>query len=256
MPVLTRYGLVQSRTVTSPAANFSDVAYSPVTDTVYGVCNNPLTVTEFTRSGDVLRSWTLGVGYGDTEGICWAYDDVFIIADEDTSIFGFPRLNAGNAGTTIALAANRSVNTGLGNLDGTTGGGFEGVGYDAERNIIYAVKERRTTAPTYLGMGVYEIVGSTGLARELFNAGTVLGATGVCTDLAAMHFDPISKHLFLLSEESDKVIECDVSGTVFGTRQLSVEATMTQPEGITFSRDGRTVWLCGEPNEWRRFEMF
>ena len=49
-----------------------------------------------------------------------------------------------------------------------------------------------------------------------------------------------------------QVIETDLAGNVLAT--LAV-AGMTQPEGIAFSWDCRTMWLTGEPNQWRRFEM-
>ena len=61
-------------------------------------------------------------------------------------------------------------------------------------------------------------------------------------------------HLFLLGQESESIIETDLNGTVFGMSALP--APMTQPEGITFSADRRTMWLVGEPNEMRRFTIF
>jgi uncharacterized protein YjiK len=254
-PRLSRYVLAQSTTVTSPTANFSSATYCPPRDTVLGISNGaPLAVYEYTRSGTLLRSWTLGTGFVDTESVCWCYDDWFCVSDEDTSVFSLIRLNAGNAGTTILRASCVNIDTGLGNLDGTTGGGFEGVAYDFEQDKFYACKERRSTAPTWQGMAVYEVLRS-GLARPLFDAPAILGATGICTDLADLFYEPRSRHLFLLSQESNKVIECDLAGTVLGTRALPTEATMTQAEGIAISWDCQTLWLTGEPNQFRRFEL-
>jgi hypothetical protein len=48
------------------------------------------------------------------------------------------------------------------------------------------------------------------------------------------------------------VIECDLAGTVLAILAIS---GMTQPEGIGFSWDCRTMWITGEPNQWRRFEL-
>jgi uncharacterized protein YjiK len=202
----------------------------------------------------LLRSWILGTGFLDTEGVGWCYDDVFAIADEDTSVISLARLNAGNAGTTILRASCTNIDTGLGDLDGTTGGGFEGVAYDFEQDKFYVCKEHRTTAPTWQGMAGYEVLRS-GLCRPLFDAPALLRATGLCTDLSDLFYEPRSKHLFLLSQESNKVMECDLAGTVLATRSLPVEAGMTQPEGIAFSWDCRTLWLTGEPNQFRRFEI-
>ena len=250
-PRLSRYVLAQSTTVTSPTANFSSATYCPPRDTVLGISNgSPLAVYEYTRTGTLLRSWTLGTGFADTEGVGWCYDDVFAISDEDTSVISLARLNAGNAGTTILRSSCTNIDTGLGNLDSTTGGGFEGVAYDFEQDKFYVCKERRTTAPTWQGMAVYEVLRS-GLCRPLFDAPAKLGATGLCTDLGDLFYEPRSKHLFLLSQESNKIIETDLAGTVRATLAVS---GMTQPEGIAFSWDCRTMWITGEPNQFRRFE--
>jgi uncharacterized protein YjiK len=91
-----------------------------------------------------------------------------------------------------------------------------------------------------------------GMAREQFVASAKLPA-GV-TDLADLFYDRFSKHLFLLSQEAESIIETDLSGTVFGISTLP--APMTQPEGITFSPDRKTMWLVGEPNQMRRFTIF
>jgi uncharacterized protein YjiK len=251
-PRLSRYVLAQSTTVAQPAGNFSSATYCPPRDTVLGISNGgPLAVYEYTRTGTLLRSWTLGTGFLDTESVCWCYDDWFCVSDEDTSVFSMMRLNAGNAGATILRASCTNIDTGLGDLDGTTGGGFEGVAYDFEQDKFYVCKERRSTAPTWQGMAVYEILRS-GLARPLFDAPALLGATGICTDLADLFYEPRSKHLFLLSQESNKVIETDLAGTVLATLAI---AGMTQPEGIAFSWDCRTMWITGEPNQFRRFEL-
>jgi uncharacterized protein YjiK len=251
-PRLSRYVLAQSTTVAQPTANFSSATFCPPRDSVLGISNGaPLAVYEYSRTGTLLRSWTLGTGFVDTESVCWCYDDWFCVSDEDTSVFSLMQLNAGNAGATILRSSCVNIDTGLGNLDGTTGGGFEGVAYDFEQDKFYAAKERRSTAPTWQGMAVYEVFRS-GVARPLFDAPAILGATGICTDLADLFYEPRSKHLFLLSQESNKVIECDLAGTVLAILAIS---GMTQPEGIGFSWDCRTMWITGEPNQFRRFEL-
>ena len=133
----------------------------------------------------------------------------------------------------------------------STGGGFEGVTYDPENHKFYVVKERQTAAPTSNGMAVYEVLMS-GLARQIFSAPVKLA--GLATDLADVFYDQHSRHLFLLSQESESIIETDLTGTVF--RTSAVPVPMTQPEGLTFSVDRSTLWVVGEPNEMRRFTVF
>ena len=247
---LDRYALAQVVTLANIATDCSGVAHSPITRTLFMIKNSTNAIYEFSEAGTWLRTITT-TGFSDCEGICWMYDDKFAISDEDTSQITIVTITAGTA--SLTKAGGTTVDTGLGNLDAGTGGGFEGVTYDPENHKFYAVKERRTTAPTYQGMVVYEVLMS-GLARAVFDAPTKLGTTGLATDLADIFYDVHSRHLFLLSQESERIIETDLSGTVF--RTSVVPAPMTQAEGLTFSADRSTMWVVGEPNEMRRFTVF
>ena len=247
---LDRYALAQTVTLPVIATDCSGVCYSPVTQTIFCIKNSSNSIYEFTQTGAHLRTIT-ATGFADCEGICWMYDDYFGISEEDTSSIVIVRIQP--ATTSLTKAGGTTVNTGLGNLDANTGGGFEGVTYDPENHLFYVVKERRSTAPTYQGMGVYRVA-MNGSWEIIFDAPTKLGATGLATDLADLFYDPHSRHLFLLSQESERIIETDLSGTVFRTSDVPVP--MTQPEGLTFSPDRSTMWVVGEPNQMRRFTVF
>ena len=247
---LDRYALAQSVTLANIATDCSGVAYSPVTRTLFVIKNSSNSIYEYTEAGAWLRTITT-TGFADCEGICWMYDDYFGISEEDTSSIVIVRIQPGTS--SLTKAGGTTVNTGLGNLDASTGGGFEGVTHDAENHKFYVVKERRSTAPTYQGMAVYE-VRMNGSWEIIFDTPTLLGVTGLATDLADLFYDQHSRHLFLLSQESERIIETDLSGTVLRTSVLP--APMTQPEGLTFSPDRSTLWVVGEPNEMRRFTVF
>lgn len=245
---LDRYALAQTVTLANIATDCSGVAYSPVTRTIFCIKNSTNAIYEFSETGTWLRTITT-TGFLDCEGICWMYDDKFAVSDEDTSQITIVTITPGTA--SLTKAGGTTVDTGLGNLDAGTGGGFEGLTYDPENHKFYVVKERQTAVPTSNGMAVYEVLMS-GLARQIFSAPVKLA--GVATDLADVFYDAHSRHLFLLSQESERIIETDLSGTVFRTSTLP--APMTQPEGLTFSADRSTMWVVGEPNEMRRFTVF
>jgi uncharacterized protein YjiK len=245
---LNRFALAQTVTLANIATDCSGVAHSPPTRSIFAIKNSTNAIYEYSETGTWLRTITT-TGFADCEGICWMYDDYFGISEEDTSSIVIVRIQPGTA--SLTKAGGTTVNTGLGNLDANTGGGFEGVSYDPENHKFYVVKERQSTAPTRNGMRVYEVLMS-GLAREIFSASAKLPAS--VTDLADLFYDRFSKHLFLLGQESETIIETDLNGTVFGISALP--GPMTQAEGITFSADRRTMWLVGEPNEMRRFTQF
>ena len=247
---LDRFALAQAVALPVIATDCSGVCYSPATRTIFCIKNSSNSIYEFTETGTWLRTITT-TGFADCEGICWMHDDCFGVSEEDTSSIVIVRIQPGTA--SLTKAGGTTVNTGLGNLDANTGGGFEGVTYDPENHKFYVVKERRSTAPTYQGMVVYEVLMS-GLARSLFDVAAVLGATGLSTDLADIFYDQHSRHLFLLGQESERIIETDLNGTVF--RISNVPGPMTQVEGLTFSTDRSTMWVVGEPNEMRRFTVF
>jgi uncharacterized protein YjiK len=245
---LNRYALAQTVTLANISTDCSGVAHSPPTRSIFVIKNSTNAIYEYSETGTWLRTITT-TGFADCEGICWMYDDYFAISEEDTSSIVIVRIQPGTA--SLTKAGGTTVNTGLGNLDANTGGGFEGVSYDPENHKFYVVKERQSTAPTRNGMRVYEVL-MNGLAREIYSASAKLPAS--VTDLADLFYDRFSKHLFLLSQENESIIETDLSGTVFGISTLP--GPMTQAEGITFSADRQTMWLVGEPNQMRRFTLF
>lgn len=247
---LDRFALAQTVALPVIATDCSAVTYSPVTRTLFMIKNSSNSIYEFTVTGAHLRTITT-TGFLDCEGLCWMYDDKFAISDEDTSQITIVTITPVTA--SLTKAGGTTVDTGFGNLDAGTGGGFEGITYDPESHKFYVAKERRSTAPTYQGMVVYEVLMS-GLARPVFDVVSALGVTGISTDLADIFYDQHSRHLFLLGQESERIIEMDLNGTVF--RISNVPGPMTQAEGLTFSTDRSTMWVVGEPNEMRRFTVF
>lgn len=137
--------------------------------------------------------------------------------------------------------------------DSTSNNGLEGVAFSPETLInparVYAVKEKNPMRvyrfdlpedPNPMELFSYNtnlVVEEPFIAEEQFSS--------IVTDLAGMVFDKITGHLFILSQESHKVLQVDPdTGAIISTLNLS---GAPQYEGITIGSDGEIV-VVSEPH--------
>ena len=192
-------------------------------------------------NGTFKRHITLS-GFDDTEGICLfsAASNQFAIIEESVARISIVTIESST--TNIARTSGRSFETGLRFLPNTHDFGFEGITYDALNDWFYIVKEAEP-------MAVYRVrdEGTNIVTEELFEAETMLCRWA--TDLSGIHFDPLTEHLLILSDEAAVVQECDLQGNVVNL--FSVDHV--QPEGIVLSEGGTDMYIVGEPHEIERF---
>ena len=120
--------------------------------------------------------------------------------------------------------------------------GFEGVAYNAAIDQFYVVKEKSSRQ-------VYQVANS-GAATLMTTVTSAVTGTGV-TDLSGVFFDNSpGGHLYVLSDEGNRIIDVGLDGTLYGT--LAIPGT--QPEGITFSPDGLNMYIIGETREFYHFQ--
>lgn len=234
-------------TLPSIVSNASGAAYYDATDSIFVIRNNPQQLYEYTASGALLRTITL-TNFSDTEAVCWVSGSTFAILDEDLStITVFPILPAT---TTINRNHYFNIDTGFGNLDIDTGGGFEGLAYDAIRDVFWIAKERQHTLipPSRVGMRIYT-VSWTGSIHEPWLAYMVLPPS--ITDISEIYHNRYTDTLIVLSDENKAIAEVTMDGVV--REVLNYPVGMTQPEGITFDTTGTRMWLISEPNTMRRY---
>ena len=100
-------------------------------------------------------------------------------------------------------------------------------------------------------MGVARVTWSTNAVYTewIFDAETVLD--GICEDLSDVTYDPVTGHLLLLSDESEKLVECTLDGQVI--RELSTPGY--QVEGVYLAPDRSTLHVVGEPMEYSRYKL-
>ncbi len=246
--VLDRLSLVMSNTnldgETDYKANFSGCCLSPSRDELLIAINRsenfskPPAIQVYDRAGNYLRHISLN-DFNDVEGLC-LYDaarNVYALVDESVNDITLVTITNG----TTAIAKSEGVVLATGIAPGADG--LEGVTYDTTRDVFYVVQE--------LPMAVFQVStnGGSVVSEELFHAPSVLA--GLCTDLADIRYDPSSDHLFLLSDESKLIVECERDGTIIATRPIAG----TQPEGIALVPGEPWIYLCGEPNELYGYEV-
>jgi uncharacterized protein YjiK len=217
MPSTGELLVILNRTTTSPFAPAIQV-YSP--------------------SGTYLRAISL-TGFDDTEGLC-AYkpaSNLFAILEEGRSDISIVTITS----NTTSIAKSSATVIAM-NRPYTDNNAWEGVTYDPVNNAFFVVKER-------VPMGVsrvYRVDGGGYASEEVFNAAAAF--SGLCTDLSDVRYDGDSGRLWILSDEGKRVMECDLAGHVWSSFTLNA----SQPEGLEFSPDLRTLYVVGESNEYFR----
>ncbi len=219
----------------------SGVTYNPLTDTLFFIINGTPTIYEFETDGSYLRTITM-TGFIDTEGIDWMsgtsyavtqerdpYDIIIITIDSETTSI------AKSSGTVITPTMIVISNLGM-----------EGISYDSDNNWFYVVTEKHADGSN--GGRVFKVE-MDGTTTEFTTLATNLLAAGY-TDLGDLSYDRVSGHLFLLSEESNIIVEAETDGTIVTTRAVDV-GIFGQPEGLDFSPDGNSMFIAGEADDYQ-----
>jgi SdiA-regulated len=122
--------------------------------------------------------------------------------------------------------------------------GFEDLACDAANGKIYLITEK-------LPRRVWSLDVATGLFEIIIDVETLSSWTSQLSDLAGLTYDPVGKTLFVLSEESKRIVQSTLNGTLLGP-SLSV-ANATAPEGLSFIPSTGELLVQSEPNQILRF---
>jgi SdiA-regulated len=122
--------------------------------------------------------------------------------------------------------------------------GFEDVACDAASGKIYVITEKSPRR-------VWSLDVATGLYEIIIDVETLAPWTSQLSDLAGLTYDPVGKTLFVLSEESKRIVQSTLNGTLLGP-SLSV-ANATAPEGLSFVPSTGELLVQSEPNQILRF---
>ncbi|MBN1673049.1 MAG: phytase [Kiritimatiellae bacterium] len=211
--------------VAATNAGHSECVFMPSTGELLGVDNHDRkTIDVFGADGTYLRTMPT-VGFPDMEGLTHLHGDTFAAVDEADQDITFLTITAGttnvdkSAGISFALDLPGGAND------------IEGISYDPDNDWFYLAKETPTT--------VYKVecAGTTAVGTVLFDASDGIG--GLCQDFLDVLYDSRTRHLFFLSDLSERVVETDLSGRVLSFHPIDGSL----PEGICFSADRSHLYL-------------
>jgi len=259
-----RYALPEPTRTSAPSGNLlaqeaSGVTYNWDTDTLFIVGDGGRSVTEVSKTGELISTMTLAAGsspqgtdFYDPEGVTYIGNGEFVFTEErDRQIVKFTY----EAGTTLHRADTQTVDLGT-FVDNT---GLEGLSYDPQTGGFILVKE---TSPE----GIFQ-------TDVDFAAGTATNGSPT-TENSINLFDPAltglsdfadvfalsnlpglgssqSGDLLVLSQQDGRIVMVDRDGNVLSSLQIVADVGSPlsvadqQHEGITMDRDGN-IYIVNE----------
>lgn len=240
---------IDAKPIAGLEQNLSSIVYDHDQDRLLAISNGPSELVALNKVGEIIAHYPL-VGFGDIEGIDYMGDGLVVMADERAQELSFIQLPSQPGELNIKDAQYLSLGI---NLNGNKG--FEGVSYDAANDRLFVVKERD---PRQL----YEVTGikaslAGGLQLRINDLTHWIDQKVFATDLSAVHFDPVTGHLAILSDESKLLVELSGEGKFVSFRTFlggfsDLKKTAPQAEGVTMDRDGN-LYMVSEPNLFYMF---
>lgn len=216
----------------------SDLAYSPLTGTLFTVTGKLPMLVELSRTGVVLRRIALK-DFANPEGVAVLENGKIAVADErkrNLSIFDVtPDTRELN------LADGNPFDLGFADAGNK---GFEGVAWDPSKQRLLLGKERSPVSMFSLGYNGKQL-----LQSEL----QPMPSDGLgMRNLSALSVDPRTGHILALSAQSRLLLELDEQGNpvsfislIGGQRGLTER--IPRAEGVAMDENG-TIYMVSEPN--------
>ena len=234
---------VEGRIVAGIEDNLSGLSYDASRQHLLATINRPSEVLILDLEGQILQRHRLH-GSSDVEAIAWLGDTRIALLQEgrrSVIITDLPERD----GVPIELAQARTLQLPLAKAGND---GPEGLAYDRASDTLYISKERTP-------MGLYALHGISGTAAPvLTDLSGWLRALPFATDLSSVEFDPVHRHLLLLSDESQLLAELTLDGRPVSWATLPTgrwRLPAPQPEGVAVDTAG-TIYLVSEPNLFYR----
>ncbi|SDY41817.1 SdiA-regulated domain-containing protein [Pseudomonas sp. NFIX28] len=248
---LPDYQFVQRLQLPGIVANASDIVYVRERNSYFVVVNSPAQLYEYSEDF-VLKARVDLVDFEDPEALAYDGKGHLLIGEERRqSVVTLPlaKLDGpivrGDLGT-LTIAEQADNNRGL-----------EGMAFDADTQVLFASQEQRP-------IRLFEVAGVVQPAPEALADPTYQAAVSMLgvqrlrmEDVSALHYDPHTRHLLILSDQSRLLAEFDSGYTPVSFMDLEqgfngLDQSMPQAEGVTLGAQ-RDLLIVSEPNLLYRY---
>ncbi|ROS01111.1 uncharacterized protein YjiK [Sinobacterium caligoides] len=244
---LERYGsMVDGHAIAGIEDNLSGVTYDSDSGHLWVVINAPTKILELDEEFKVVRSIELE-GFCDTEAIAYAGHGRFVVAEERQQAINLIEVHDDTEVVNKEQVKSFTLNTG-----GCNNKGWEGLAVVRDTGTIYVARENNP-------MKILKIDGF--LTDENIVVDDLRDLEMVdhmdMDDFSGMHYNPVSKTLMVLSDDSKLLAEIDKTGHLLSYKQLDpnldlTDDVMLQPEGVA-SDDKGYLYVVSEPNMVYRY---
>lgn len=218
--------------------NLSGLAYHPGSDTLFAILNNPETLIELSKQGDVLRQIPLK-GFVDTESLDYLGNGLFVVSEERRRRLVFFYVDADTR--LIDYENSQSLPLDWANEENR---GYEGVVW-SPRHGFFVVQEE---PPRLLHHAMHDA--DTVIKVDELNHKLPSDVSDYA-GLALLRAD--DDYLLVLSEASHSLNVLSLQGEPLSSLSLRsgfmrLWSLMQQPEGVAVDNDGN-IYVVGEPNQ-------
>ena len=221
----------------------SDLAFNPLTTTLFSVMGKNPFLVELTLDGEVLRKIPL-VGWSNPEGLTVMENGLLAIVDERNHMLSMVTIDANTKTLNIAefpkydLGPSKNQNK-----------AFEAIAWDPRRQQLVLGEERPPQLFVWKSNGSQVLTG---------DKQKVPSDELDLRNLSALSVDPRTGHMLVLSADSHMLLELDELGEQVSFMTLlrgfnGLKNTIPRAEGVAIDEHG-TLYMVSEPNLFYRFE--
>ena len=215
----------------------SDLAYNPVTRTLFTVTGKKPLLAELSLSGDVLRVIPL-LGMSNPEGVAVLEGGNVAVTDERKNSLTIFHVDP----QTRELSTEKLSSFDLGER-GKKNKGIEGIAWDPRQHRLVLGQERDPLA-------LFSLASDGG--ASLSGALQPMPSDLLMTNVSALSIDPRTGHTLVLSAESHLLLELDEKGEPISFISLlgglnGLDDRIPRAEGVAIDEQG-TIYMVSEPD--------